>query len=140
MSEPAEISIRQHRVVFERDLIRLYLNGIYTPDDFHAVIAGTASVFKEYPQVYMLIDLSGLEAFPPETRKVWIDWVRDFSMRPATVLIVGASFTLKSVIMMMKAMRRLLASGKGPEPMLFDSEAQALAYLSQIRGNQAARA
>ena len=137
MSETAEINIRQHRVVLERDVVRLYLNGIYTPEDFQAVIAGMGSVFKQYPQVYMLIDVSGLEAFPPETRKAWIEWVRDFSMRPAKVLIIGASFTLKTVIMMMKAMRRLLASGKGPEPMLFDSEAQALAYLKQIRGNQA---
>ncbi len=140
MSEPAEISIRQHRVVFERDLIRLYLNGIYTPDDFWAVIAAVDSTFKAYAQIYLVIDLSRLEAFPPETRSAWIKWVKELSVPQPKVCVIGATFTLRAVIMMMKAMRRLMAPTTGSGPMLFDSEAQALAYLNQIRGNQAARA
>lgn len=139
MGQPAEISIREHRVVFERDLIRLYLNGIYTPDDFWAVIAAVDSTFKAYPQVYLMMDLSGLEAFPPATRSAWIKWVKELSVPQPKVCVVGANFTLRAVIMMMKAMRRLMAPATGSGPMLCDSEAQALAYLNQLRANQAAR-
>ncbi len=135
MGEPAEILFGNHRVVLHNDIVKLYLKGIYTPDDFWGIVEIANRAFEQYPQVYILIDLSRLDAFPAETRTAWLAWIKGFDKKPPKVAIVGANFTMRSIITMMKALRRLMAPNSGPTPELFDTEAQALAYFDQLRRN-----
>lgn len=135
MGEPTEILFGNHRVVFHNDIVKLYLKGIYTPDDFRGIVELADRAFAQYPQVYILIDLSQLDTFPAETRTVWLAWIKSFNKKPPKVSIVGANFTMRAVITMMKALRRLMAPNSGATPELFDTEAQALAYFDQLRRN-----
>lgn len=124
--------VGRHQIVIDGDRVVLRLRGPYPPEDFLAIRALMEGYTEQYDQVYLVINVREVEPFPAETRKAWAQWIKNMHRTPPIVAIVGASFTMRTIVKMMTAVRRIVAPHT-PSATLFHTEEEAVSFLEARR-------
>lgn len=135
MHEPGEKTrsakqIGQQQAFLDGDVLLLRLCGEYTPDEARQVLTLADGLYREHGQVFILIDMTNMHTFGPETRKVVASWKYLGVYSGAGF---GLSLVLRAAGKLVMAAQRLIGTGPQFAGETFATEAEARAWLALER-------
>lgn len=97
-----------HRYHVERDRIRWHTVGAVEPQDAHAFASLLIRVSSEHGHAYCLVDGSQMQPLPAESRRVYLDYLKQHAPRFA-LAIFGAPLHMRVAGMLVIRAARLMS-------------------------------
>jgi hypothetical protein len=114
------------------DLVWLHVSGDVSGDDIHAIFQSIERITRDHGKIYAIADVRRMGTLSREARKVTS--TPQYTIPMTAVLIIGATFTQRTVLGLLDKAYRLLSRDPSAPPMVFvDSSEEAERWIATRR-------
>ena len=119
-----------HRMVVEGDVAVVTINGSADEEDVRRMLKVYDGIVQRHGRYACLVFSAAMENVPPKSRRMLAEW--PYAHTCYGIAIIGASFTVRTVIGLFVRAQYILGLSKAPTE-FFKTEAEARAFLRKCR-------
>ena len=134
------MTIGQHRVWKDGDLVGFHWTGPISRDDMAAARTLLAAAVAEHGASYMISNMSECTAFEQGARKYLAEWSREGTDKVSGTAIYGVSFAMRTLVTLALNAVKFVGKYEGSATAFVKDEAEALRWIAARRAEAAAAA